>query len=228
MPSHQNRRAAKAKAKAKAIPSPTMQNRITASIVESVPEGVFTEYIRARAEILRASGQSTSDALNAALDSSLELFPEVWVYIRALTPVPWGGVDVAFARRTVEEINELREQYRAEGQEAINLRTRIDSAADELRAATDRANYQMAMADDVANPYTALRLAQRGIDDALRALLGEDEEVTSMDQEREAELLDQEAENASMDQEAENEPSEQPKGAGKGFVPFGGRGHKLV
>ena len=91
------------------------------NIFETIPEGVCKEYIRGRAERLRTGGESMEDALSQAMESSIYLFPEVWVYIRTTVHIPWTENDQQLAYNAVRDVITLREQY-------IELRDQINRA----------------------------------------------------------------------------------------------------
>ena len=89
---------------------------VTQVISEAIPEGLCKETIRARAEELRTSIGDNRDplhlqaSLRQAFGESIDggKFPEIWTYIRARTPAPWGEDDIACSLAAVEKVELLR------------------------------------------------------------------------------------------------------------------------
>ena len=88
------------------------------NIFENMPEGLCKQTIRARAEELRTLFGDNRDprhlqvSLKTAFTESVASgkFPEVWTYIRARTPAPWGEDDVACSLAAVEKVELLRKE----------------------------------------------------------------------------------------------------------------------
>ena len=88
------------------------------AIFEAIPEGLCKEAIRARAEELRTIFGDNRDprhlqaSLKTAFTESVASgkFPEVWTYIRARTPAPWGEDDIECSLAAVEKVELLRKE----------------------------------------------------------------------------------------------------------------------
>ena len=78
-------------------------------VFEKIPEGLCKEVIRRRAEELRLSGQSMFNSLDQAMQENVESggFPEVWVYIRTQTPIPFEENDTRLALQAVNKVEHL-------------------------------------------------------------------------------------------------------------------------
>ena len=81
------------------------------AIFEAIPEGLCKETIRARAKDLRTTYGDNRDpqhlqaSLRQAFAESVDsgCFPEVWTYIRAMTPAPWDENDLLISFAAVEK-----------------------------------------------------------------------------------------------------------------------------
>ena len=76
---------------------------------ERMPEGICKRFVRASAEHLDEDGRIIG--LAAALEQSLELFPETWVTMRGMQNRPWVQNDINLALRTAEVAAQLREEF---------------------------------------------------------------------------------------------------------------------
>ena len=81
------------------------------NVFENIPEGLGKDYIRNKHKELRQSGRSMNESLNEAMQNSIDKFPEVWVYIRSMTPTPWVHNDTLLALKAVEEKDRLFNEY---------------------------------------------------------------------------------------------------------------------
>ena len=116
-------------------------------IFDAIPEGLCKEIIRTRAEELRSSNGDNMDpqhlqaSLRQAFRESIDggKFPEIWTYIRARTPAPWGEDDVACSLAAVENVELLRKDF-------ATLTNKYDSLKDRhmdlLRSSHDLQNFE--------------------------------------------------------------------------------------
>ena len=116
-------------------------------IFESIPEGSCKEAIRTRAEELRTLFRDNRDprhlqvSLETAFAESVDSgkFPEVWTYIRAMTPAPWGEDDIICAFQAVGKVESLTDAL-------ATLTNKYDSLKDRhmdlLRSSHDLQNFE--------------------------------------------------------------------------------------
>ena len=87
-------------------------------IFDPIPMGLCKDMIRTRSEELRTSDEEPlhlEASLRQAFRESLDggMFPEIWTYIRARTPAPWGDDDITISFQAAGKVHRLTEDLTA-------------------------------------------------------------------------------------------------------------------